>query len=234
VKKSEKLTKAQKARRKYNREYRRKHKQQMAKKDHENYIKNRERILKRQKKYNEEHKEAISKRKRRHWRENRIRNVKKGRKYYIKNRELILKKKQEYQRKNSKILSKRKLKYILKRFKTDMNFKLKMKLRNRIYIALRGNAKRGSAVRDLGCTIEFLKQYLESKFYGKMTWNNWGKVWELDHKKALWKFDLTDRKQFLQAVNYKNLQPLTVSDHRKKSRKEHEQRKAALHRKEGK
>ena len=50
-----------------------------------------------------------------------------------------------------------------------------------------------------------------------MTWNNWGKVWELDHIKELHTFDLTDKEQFLEAVHFTNLQPLTVEDHRYKS-----------------
>ena len=64
------------------------------------------------------------------------------------------------------------------------------------------------------------KPYIESKFYGDMTWDNWGTVWELDHIVALHLFDLTNRKQFLKAINYKNLQPLTKSDHLKKTLKE--------------
>jgi hypothetical protein len=67
------------------------------------------------------------------------------------------------------------------------------------------------------CSIKYFKRYIEKKFYGGMTWNNYGKYWQLDHVVSLWKFDLTNRKQFLKAVNYKNIQPLTIPDHKKKT-----------------
>jgi hypothetical protein len=60
--------------------------------------------------------------------------------------------------------------------------------------ALKNNSKRGSAVKDLGCSIEELKIYLESKFLPGMSWDNWSPDgWHIDHIKPLSKFDLTDR-----------------------------------------
>jgi hypothetical protein len=103
---------------------------------------------------------------------------------------------------------------------SDPIFKLKFYLRTRIRSAIKNNQKAGSAIRDLGCTIASLKQYIENKFYSGMTWDNWGEIWELDHVKALWKFDLTDKEQFLKACHYTNLQPLTISDHVAKTSKE--------------
>ena len=87
------------------------------------------------------------------------------------------------------------------------------KLRSRLNSAIRGGQKSGSAVDDLGCSIENLKLYLESKFQEGMTWDNRGKHgWHIDHIKPLSSFDLTDREQFLKAVNYTNLQPLWAKD----------------------
>lgn len=100
---------------------------------------------------------------------------------------------------------------------TDVEFKLKYYLRTRLRCAIKGNYKSGSAVKDLGCPIEFLKDYIAAQFYDDMTWDNWGPVWELDHIKELHTFDLTDREQFLKANNYTNLQPLTILEHDKKS-----------------
>ncbi len=100
---------------------------------------------------------------------------------------------------------------------TNFSFNLSRRLRNRLYIAIKSKQKVGSAIRDLGCSITFLKKYIASKFYENMTWSNWGKVWQLDHIEELHTFDLTDRKQFLKAVHYTNLQPLTITDHQKKT-----------------
>ena len=41
-----------------------------------------------------------------------------------------------------------------------------------------------------------------------MNWDNYGTKWHIDHIKPLSNFDLTDKKQLLEAINYKNLQPL--------------------------
>jgi hypothetical protein len=137
--------------------------------------------------------------------------------YYKNNKiEILTRSKNYYKQHRDKIIGK-KVVYIINRLKTDTQFKLIKNLRNRINQAIKGDYKTGSAVRDLGCSIEFLKQYIESKFYSNMTWDNWGKVWELDHIVPLSHFDLTDREQFLKAVNYTNFQPLIIKDHQKKT-----------------
>jgi uncharacterized protein YxeA len=98
--------------------------------------------------------------------------------------------------------------YQKKKIKSDINFRLSKLLRNRVYIAIQNNQKVGSAVRDLGCSIDELKKHLESKFHPEWGWENYGRVWVIDHIKPLSSFKLEDREQFLEAVNYKNLQPL--------------------------
>jgi len=104
--------------------------------------------------------------------------------------------------------------------KNDPNFKLQGSLRSRLRNALKGNYKSGSAVRDLGCSIESFKAYLESKFQTGMTWDNHGQYgWHIDHIKPLSSFDLTDRKQLLEACHYTNLQPLWAADNLSKYNK---------------
>ena len=111
--------------------------------------------------------------------------------------------------------------YHRRKYKKDPNFRLRQRLRCRLHRALRGKARKaGSAVRDLGCSIEELRKYLETKFYSRMAWENHGTYWELDHIQPLFLFNLTDRKQFLTACRYTNLQPLTIEDHRKKTKKD--------------
>lgn len=102
--------------------------------------------------------------------------------------------------------------YSINRKKTDINFKLRSNLRNRLYQALKGNFKNGSAVRDLGCSVEELKLYLEKQFKDAMTWHNYGK-WDIDHIKPLFKFDLTNPEEFKKACHFSNLQPLWKADH---------------------
>lgn len=109
------------------------------------------------------------------------------------------------------------------RYKTNIQYRLTCIIRKRFICALKGNFKSGSAVADLMMSISNFKFYLEERFYPHpitgeaMTWENYGKKWEIDHIKALCLFDLTDRKQFLEAVHYSNLRPLWKEDHYKKT-----------------
>lgn len=105
------------------------------------------------------------------------------------------------------------------RYKTDLNFKIRKQLRSRLSQAVNKSQKVGSAIKDLGCSIDFLKKYFETLFQPNMTWDNWGE-WEIDHIEPLCKFDLTIKEQFEYVVNYKNLQPIWKSEHIIKSTKD--------------
>ena len=99
--------------------------------------------------------------------------------------------------------------YIAGRKLVDLNFKLACAIRSRLGTALKDNAKAGSAVEDLGCTIPELKEYLESKFKEGMTWDNWTTDgWHIDHVIPLASFDLSSEEEFKRAVHHTNLQPL--------------------------
>ena len=104
------------------------------------------------------------------------------------------------------------------RMATDLYFRIARLLRIRFSIAIRNNQKSGSAVRDLGCTIEFFKVFIEKQFKSGMSWDNWGK-WHLDHKVALRNkdIDLTKREDILKVLHYTNYQPLWAIDNIRKS-----------------
>ncbi len=88
-------------------------------------------------------------------------------------------------------------------------------LRQRICHALKNGQKAGSAVRDLGCSIQELVVHLEERFSPGMDWSNHGVGpgrWNIDHIVPLSSVDLTDRLQFLHVSHYSNLQPLWSSD----------------------
>jgi hypothetical protein len=87
-------------------------------------------------------------------------------------------------------------------------------------IKLANQNKTGSAIDELGCSVDQLKRYLESKFQPGMTWDNWTRDgWHIDHIKPLSSFDLTDPGQFKVACHYTNLQPLWAKDNLVKSNK---------------
>ena len=112
------------------------------------------------------------------------------------------------------------------KYNNDLNFKIGKLLRGRVKSAIKNNQKVGSAVKDLGCSIKEFKLYLEKQFYPhpetgeNMTWDNWASDgWHIDHIKPLSKFDLSNKKQFLLACNYTNLQPLWAKENLSKGAK---------------
>lgn len=108
----------------------------------------------------------------------------------------------------------------MKRFHSDPDFRIKENLRSRLYMAIVNEQKAGSAVRDLGCSIPYFRDHLESKFQLEMTWENYGfgkDKWNIDHIIPLSAFDLTNRQHVILACNYLNLQPLWSSDNFSKS-----------------
>lgn len=114
--------------------------------------------------------------------------------------------------------------YALRKLKTDTKFKLKHALRHRIRQAIKRGICKGSkvvsAVRDLGCTIDEFKTYMEGKFQPGMSWKNWAiDGWHIDHINPLFKFDLTNPEEAKKAVHYSNLQPLWAKDNLSKGKK---------------
>ena len=149
---------------------------------------------------------------------------------YKKNQDRIyLQKKRWYQRNHEHLIKMRREKYktnmSLKRHnrnyqnhrrKTNLQYWLACILRSRLNQALNGNYKNGSAVRNLGCSVAYLKNWLEDFFVPGMTWENKGTLWHIDHVRPLTMFDLQDRTQLLTACHYTNLHPLWAYDNRSK------------------
>jgi hypothetical protein len=144
------------------------------------------------------------------------------RKYYLNNKdkwvarsqrpEVKLKKKQAgklYREKNKDILYKKQA----EQQRINPLRRIPWLLRNRLRMAMKKKVKKGSAVRDLGCSIEEFKKYLESLFQPGMSWDNQGLYgWHIDHIIPLSSFDLQCPEQVKIACNYKNLQPLWAQD----------------------
>ena len=153
--------------------------------DRKYYIVNREEIIKRNTKYNKEHPEKRKVIRAKYWK-----------KYYIENKYTLNEKNRIYK------LNKR---------HSDINFKILHTLRGRLHNVLKGTLKRTSTIRLLGCTIEFFKKHLESKFSEGMNWNNHG-LWHIDHIIPCCKFDLTRESEQKKCFHYTNLQPLWAQD----------------------
>jgi hypothetical protein len=91
-------------------------------------------------------------------------------------------------------------------------------LRSRLINALKGKRSAKAALLYLGCTLEDLRQHLESLFKPGMTWENHGS-WHIDHIRPLASFDLTKEENLYKACHYTNLQPLWAKENLKKGSK---------------
>jgi hypothetical protein len=104
-----------------------------------------------------------------------------------------------------------------RRAKRDPIRLLGTRLRGRLGDLFRKGIKSGSAVRDLGCSVEQLKEYLSILFWPGMSWDNKSKKgWHIDHILPIDSFNIYDRSELLVACNYTNLQPLWHDDNASK------------------
>lgn len=154
----------------------------------------------------------------RYRKENKERISQSKREWYFRNKESHLKKMRLYRKTNRDKLRTKKRQYVRRKVLSDKGFKLSRNLRTRLYIALKNNQKRGSAVELLGCSIEEFMLYLENQFEEGMSWDNYGD-WHVDHVIPLSSFNLEDETKLKEACNYLNLQPLWASDNLSKGDK---------------
>jgi hypothetical protein len=112
-----------------------------------------------------------------------------------------------------------------KRMLKDTQYRLSVRLRQRFNVAVKRGYRGGSAVRDLGCSIQYLYIWLEDQFYRHqitgeyMAWENYGSKWHIDHIIPLCRFDLSSKEQCRIACNYGNLQPLWAEENLSKGTK---------------
>lgn len=108
------------------------------------------------------------------------------------------------------------------RYKTDKKFALKKNLRDRLGKALKAKSwKKDTHFSEyIGCSLEELKNHLQSLFTEGMTWENYGHglgKWTVDHKKAL--STALNEEDMYKLSHYLNLQPMWYIDNIKKSNK---------------
>ena len=102
------------------------------------------------------------------------------------------------------------------RYKSNIHFRMSVVLRQRAKNAILGRHKKTSALKLVGCTLQFLKNWIEYQFTEGMTWDNFGE-WQLDHVKPCAMFDLSDISNQLECFNWKNVRPMWAKENAKKS-----------------
>jgi hypothetical protein len=126
-------------------------------------------------------------------------------------RNKLYKKEYAEKHKKEKVVRTKADKAAYKKYKraTDINYRLKHNLRNRLNDAIkRKYTKSESTLKLLGCNVVSLRTHLESKFLPTMSWNNYGTLWHIDHILPCASFDLSDAEQQKKCFHYSNLQPL--------------------------
>ena len=116
-------------------------------------------------------------------------------------------------------ITKANVKYAKHRISVDTNYRLRWLLRSRINIAIKRQlgSKCLKSMELLGCTIEQAREHLEKQFVNGMSWENHGKLWEIDHIIPVSRFDLTKPDEQKKCFHYTNLQPLDWKENRRKS-----------------
>lgn len=111
----------------------------------------------------------------------------------------------------SKIYRKKYMRNYFNKLRQDKSFRLFANLRSRISVEIKkdNGIKSKRSIELIGCSIEFLRKYLEKQFESDMTWENRGFYgWHIDHIIPCVRFDLTDLEQQKKCFHYTNLQPL--------------------------
>ena len=122
-------------------------------------------------------------------------------------------------KKGKKTILKAQLAYYHRRIKKDPAFKLVHDMRNRLrsFLRRKGLNKNNKTMELVGCSKDFLREYLEKQFKPGMNWSNHNiKGWHIDHIVPLSKFDCSDPDQLKKACHYSNLQPLWAEENLKK------------------
>ena len=111
-------------------------------------------------------------------------------------------------------------KYIKEKRKSDPIFKLTGSVRTRLnnFLSSSNIRKTNSTFKMVGCTPEFLKEYLEKQFKPGMTWQNYTrKGWHIDHRTPL--DSAKTPKDIEKLMHYTNLQPMWAIENISKSNK---------------
>lgn len=177
----------------------------------EYYLKNKEKIKTYQREYRENNPEVIKALRKKYLKENREKIKEAKIKYYQENKERLKEVSRKYRKENPEKINKN----VRDRYKTDIHFQLKNRMRNAINVKLRnhGGKKDRSIKECLPYTIQELKEHLENKFLKGMSWEN-RSDWHIDHIIPDSSFDYTSTtdEEFQKCWGLENLQPLWAMD----------------------
>lgn len=100
----------------------------------------------------------------------------------------------------------------------DTAYKLTKNTRSLIFDNLKKHGERRiGKIKYLGMEPYYYKKWLGYQFDKHMTWDNYGKYWQIDHVFPIAKFDLTIEEEIYACFDWKNTRPLEASANGSKS-----------------
>jgi hypothetical protein len=208
-------------------EYREKNKQRLKEHYKQFYIDNRDKIKAKSKAYREANKSKVNEKeaKRRERDREKLNAYFRDRHHKLKNDiDYIIKRKQSaLKRKDKKVIedkrwakaNRKKIREYHRQRMKNPNHRLRQVLSGRILQAVKNQSsdKAYKSMELLGCTIQELREHLESQFTEGMTWEKMGRGgWHIDHIIPCAFFDLSKPSHQKVCFNWQNLQPLWESD----------------------
>ena len=176
------------------------------------YAANRERLNAKKRAWEAAHQDHVKARRAAHYQANVAEIRLKAKAYRDSHRSVIAARRPKYAEERERLLA-----YQRQRRASDPGYRLRWYLRNRVRGALQKGSKSAPTLALLGCTIPEWRVHLEALFRPGMTWENYGPVWHVDHRKPCASFDLTDPAQQRACFHYTNTQPLFAAENLKKS-----------------
>lgn len=105
---------------------------------------------------------------------------------------------------------------VKERREQDPLFRLLGNMRGRVTLAMKRAKKAAKTCALLGMELPEFRIYVQGQFQPGMTWENYGPVWHIDHKRPCDSFDLSDPAQQRECFHWSNLQPLFAVDNLRK------------------
>jgi hypothetical protein len=184
----------------YFKKYREEHKEEAKARSRKSYLLNKEKILERTRQYYKDNKTLHNQWTKDYYQENKIEIQKEHREYYQNNKVEIRKYRNNF-------------------LKNNITLRIRKNLGRRLHHALKGENKSTSILNLIGCSLEELKNHLESQFTNGMSWENYKyDGWHIDHRIPCYRFDLSKVDEQKKCFNYSNLQPLWAKDNFSKNR----------------
>ena len=176
-------------------EYYRKNKAKISEYNKKHYEGNRERIRRQQREYYLKNRERLKATQRENYHKSWKKRRDGQREYYQTYRDIINSKRREYYRNNPRA-------------------RVIRNLRARLYSVLKGKSK--NTMDFLGCDKSHLTKHLEVQFKKGMTWDNYGRVWAVDHHIPINAFDYNNPKEVDACWHFSNLKPMWVKENMSK------------------